>query len=137
MSPTTRFLCRFYGLFLMVAAAAMLAGPADMAVTVDLFVRDRAAMLLLGYICLAGGLATLLVHSGWRGGAAPVCVTLLGWMSLAKGLLTLFLPAPDMQAIAFAVTSPGWYVFSGAVCLGLGAFLAYAGFRAASILPDK
>ena len=54
-------------------------------------------MLILGVITLAAGLAMVLAHNIWSGGALVVVVTLVGWMALIKSLSFLFLP-PEVEA---------------------------------------
>jgi hypothetical protein len=49
----------------------------------------RRCSIVLGVILIFGGLAMVLVHNIWRGGAAPVIVTMIGWLTLAKGLLLI------------------------------------------------
>jgi uncharacterized membrane protein YfcA len=137
MRATTRFLSKFFGLFLIIVALSMLTDPAGMAQTVEAFVHDRAAMLLLGMLCVGGGLATILVHPFWSGGAAPFCVTLLGWMTLAKGVISLCVPSTGMIALAGMIVSTDWYLASGSLTLGLGVFLTYAGFRAPANLSGE
>ena len=137
MRPSTRFLSKLLGLYLLIVAAPMLLDAAGMAATVELFVHDRPAMLLLGLLCTGVGLALVLAHPFWSGGAATILVTLLGWMTLAKGVMSLALPPAAMATVAGAVIGPAWYHVSGAVVCILGAFLTYAGFRAPAIVPIK
>jgi hypothetical protein len=137
MRATTRFLSKFFGLFLTIVALSMLIDPSGMAQTVEAFVHDRAAMLLLGMVCVGGGLATILVHPFWSGGPAAVCVTLLGWMTLAKGVISLSVPSAGMIALAGRVVSTDWYIASGSLTLGLGVFLTYAGFHAPANLSGE
>ena len=53
-------------------------------------------LLFAGVFALIVGLAIVLGHNVWSGGAAPAIVTLVGWASLVKGLLILFLPGPGV-----------------------------------------
>ena len=39
------------------------------------------------------GLAMVLGHQVWSGGALPVVVTLIGWAALLKGIVLLLVPA--------------------------------------------
>lgn len=54
----------------------------------------------LGGVMLAAGLAMVLAHNIWSGGALVVVVTLVGWMTLIKSLGFLFLP-PEMEVRLF------------------------------------
>jgi len=90
-------------------------------------------MLILGVITLAAGLAMVLAHNVWSGGALVVIVTLVGWITLIKSLLFLFLPA-EMEAGFFMGQlhyQQLFYVY-GAFSLALGIYLTYGGFRSTS-----
>jgi hypothetical protein len=90
-------------------------------------------MLILGVITLAAGLAMVLAHNIWSGGTLAVVVTLVGWITLVKGLLFLFLP-PEMEA-GFFVGQLHYQQLSylyGAISLALGVYLTYGGFTARS-----
>src|SRR6266700_1557375 len=64
----------------------------SMVETVETLVHNRPELLILGMIALIGGLAMVLCHNVWSGGALPIIVTLFGWSILIRGLLLLFLP---------------------------------------------
>lgn len=134
MSAATRFLARVYGLFLLIAGLAMAIRASDVMAAAVALVHDPAATLVLALVCLGSGLAALVGHSVWSGGAVPVCVTLIGWLLTVRGAVLLFLPPGDLALLADAALSPGLIAWAGAICIGLGAFLAYAGFRARPIL---
>src|SRR5262249_23512736 len=55
-------------------------------------VHIRLVSVLAGTVAVLGGLAMVLAHSIWSGGVLPVVVTILGWTTLAAGLLLMFLP---------------------------------------------
>ncbi len=137
MRPETRFLSRLFGLFLVVVAAAMLLDEPGLGATVTLLVQDRSATLILGLVCLGAGLATVLAHQIWTGGAAAVCVTVLGWVLLLRGALLLFLPPKSLEWLVGMVIAPPWLYLAGAIALGFGGFLTYAGFRAPGILSPR
>jgi vacuolar-type H+-ATPase subunit I/STV1 len=85
-------------------------------------------MLLIGVITLAAGLAMVLAHNIWSGGAVPVLVTLVGWITLVKGLLFLFLPPEAMaglyESLHYQQLFPAW----AAIAILIGAYLTYGGF---------
>jgi hypothetical protein len=45
--------------------------------------------LILGIITLAAGLAMVLAHNIWSGGALVVVITLVGWMALHQESILL------------------------------------------------
>ena len=82
MSATTIFLGRLLGLYLVAISAGMLA-PRRTLATLDEMARSGPWMLFSGMVATAAGLAVVLGHNVWSGGALPVVVvTLMGWASL-------------------------------------------------------
>ncbi|MGO9413211.1 MAG: hypothetical protein ACLQCB_20990, partial [Spirochaetia bacterium] len=65
------------------------------------------------------------------GGALPVVITILGWLTLVKGLMFLLLfscGAAEFYLGTFHY-SQLFYLYM-AICLALGAYLTWGGFRA-------
>ena len=80
---------------------------------------------------VTAGLAIVLTHNVWSGGALPILVTLLGWGSLLKGIFSLLLP-PVLESRVFIVglRYEQHPILFAAVGLLLGAYLTYSGFHA-------
>jgi hypothetical protein len=88
--------------------------------------NNFAALFTIGLIAIVAGLAIILGHNMWSGGALPVIVTLIGWGSLIKGMLSLFLP---QTTLAGWLGGPGYeqmYYLSPAISLALGLYLVCA-----------
>ncbi len=100
MSPRTLFLSKLIGLYCILVALSMITRRQATLESVTALLQNPSMMLILGVITLAAGLAMVLAHNIWSGGALVVVVTLVGWITLIKSLLFLFLP-PDMQARLF------------------------------------
>jgi len=128
MSRLTVFLARAIGLFTVVLVVALLVRGSAI---IQASVADGPVMLVYATISLAMGIAMALGHNVWTGGALPVVVTLIGWLSLAKGVLLLFL-APDAGSQMFAQTryAEHYYLYL-APTLVIGLYLTWAGFTAA------
>jgi hypothetical protein len=60
--------------------------------TVNEWMRNAPLMLLTSAVTLTLGLAMVIGHNVWSGGALPVTVTVVGWLTLFKGLAFLLLP---------------------------------------------
>jgi hypothetical protein len=127
--PPTKFLSRLIGLYCIAISLSMLVHKQATVETLNAFIHDRPAMFLAGVAAFAAGLAMVLRHNVWSGGAAPVIVTLAGWVSLIKGVTLLFLP-PLAQARfydAFGIDRY-FYLYMGFTLLA-GAWLTWSGFR--------
>ena len=68
--------------------------------SVTALLHNRLLTLIFGVVTLAGGIAMILAHKIWSGNRVAVAVTLIGWVSLIKGLLFLLLP-PEVEADFF------------------------------------
>jgi uncharacterized membrane protein HdeD (DUF308 family) len=121
MSLTTVFLGRLLGLYLIAIAVAMLASRRRALATLDEMARSGPWMLFSGMVAMAAGLAIVLGHNVWTGGALAVVVTLFGWAALLKGVSLLLVP-PEQMAAAYKGLGfeRFFYVWIGAVLvLGL------------------
>src|ERR1700730_5574989 len=133
MLPRTIFLSRLIGLYCILIALSMITRKQATVETVTALVQNPSMTLILGVITLAAGVAFVLAHNVWAGGAPVVVVTLIGWMALIKSIFFLFLP-PEMEAGLFLRQihyQQLFYVYS-AISLVLGVYLTYGGFRSRS-----
>jgi hypothetical protein len=89
MSAITIFLGRLLGLYLVAISGGMLANRRRTLATLDEMARSGPWMLFSGMVATTGGLAVVLGHQVWSGGALPVVVTLVGWAALLKGVTLL------------------------------------------------
>jgi hypothetical protein len=108
----------------------MIRKPTIMPAIVGLL-HDSPLMFIFGLVMLAAGLAMVLAHNVWSG-ASAVIVTLVGWASLIKGLLLLFL-TPEAEAnlvLRNLRYQDLFYVYAGS-SLVIGLYLTYAGFKTA------
>jgi len=133
MSPRTVFLSRLIGLYCVLCAVAMMIHKPTFVETVTALLHNAPVMFILGVFTLVAGLAMVLLHNIWSGGPAPVIVTLIGWITLAKGLLFLFLPSETeadffLQGLHYQQL---FYVYAG-ISLVIGVYLTYCGFKASS-----
>ena len=132
MSPRTLFLGRLLGLYCILISLAMFTHKQATVEAVAALVRNPPVLFVAGVIATAAGLALILGHNVWSGGALPVVVTLVGWVALTKGLLILFL-SPEAAAGFFLGRlrfEEFYYGYTSATLL-LGVYLTY-GARMAS-----
>jgi len=129
MSRLTVFLARFIGLFTVLLIVALLVGGSAM---VEAAVADGPVMLVYAIISLAVGLAMILGHNVWSGGALPVVVTLVGWLIFAKGLMLLFITPEALKQVFDHMQYGEHYYLYLAPSLAIGLYLTWAGFTAPS-----
>jgi len=133
MSSRTIFLSRLIGLYCIVIALSMMTRRQASVETVTALLQNSSMMLIVGIITLAAGLAVVLAHNIWSGGALVVVVTLVGWMTLIKSLSFLFL-SPEVEAGLFLrqLHYQEFFYLYGAISLALGVYLTYGGFKSIS-----
>ena len=128
MSARTVFLARLFGLYCLIVAAAMLPQAEAFAPIVHAFVADAPLVLIAGVFTLFGGLALVLLHNYWSGGALTVIITLIGWLTLIKAVVLVVLPSSKLVAL-YSGVSPTHILISGSLTLLLGIYLTVSGFR--------
>jgi len=130
MSTRTIFLARLIGLFAILLSLSEFLHKQATVETAAALVRDRPLLFILAMLGLLAGLAIVLAHNVWSGGALPIVVTLFGWILLIRGALLLFL-SPEAVAglIDFFHFEQLFYLYAG-ITLVLGLYLTYAGFKA-------
>lgn len=133
MSPRTVYLSRLIGLYCILAALSMITRKQSIVETVTALLHDASLMFLLGVVTLVAGLAMVLARNDWTGGGQAVIVTLVGWITLVKGVLFLFLP-PEAEAELFLTKlhyEKLFYLYTG-ISLVIGIYLTYGGFASRS-----
>jgi hypothetical protein len=128
MSARTIFLSRLLGLYSLLVAVALASHKEASVEAVTALVHHPPSAMIAAMIASGVGLAMVLGHNVWSGGAQPVVVTVIGWYSLLKGLILFFLsPAALVSYFEGAHYSQLFYLYMGIAFL-LGAYLTYAGF---------
>jgi len=127
MSRSTVFLARSIGLFtIFTVLGILIRGNAIIQATA----ADGPIMFSWALISLAVGVAMMVGHNFWSGGALPVTVTVVGWLSFAKGLALLLLtPEALTGALAWMHYGEHTYLYL-APALVIGLYLTWAGFTA-------
>jgi hypothetical protein len=97
MAARTIYLSRLIGLFTLIVTLSMLVDRPQALETIRTVVQNRPALIILGVLGTAAGLAIVLGHQVWSGGALPVLVTVLGWVFLIRGAVLLYL-SPEATA---------------------------------------
>jgi len=129
MSSRTVFLGRLIGLYCVVVSLAMLIRKQATVEVLTAMLHNAQLLLSLGVITVIAGLAMVLSHNLWSGGAVTVMVTLVGWIALIKGALLLFL-SPETESSLFLNTlhlEQFFNVYLGSMLL-LGIYLTYAAY---------
>jgi len=132
MSKLTVYLARFIGLFaLLVGVGCLVRGNA----VIESTVANGPVMLVYALVSLATGLAIILGHNIWSGGLLPVVVTVVGWLTLLKGVVLFFATPEDLTQTLAWMRYGEHYSLYVAPSLIIGLYLTWAGFTAPSAGP--
>jgi len=130
MAKSTVFLSRLLGLYCLIIACAMLAHRQFTLEAIGALLHDPPLLYVLGVLLLFAGLAMILVHNSWSGGAVPVIVTLTGWLTLLKGVVFVGLaPVSATDFYLLELRYEQLYYFYAVLALAVGAYLTYHGFK--------
>jgi hypothetical protein len=86
MSHLTIFLGKLIGLYCIIVALGLMANKQRSVETVAALIRNAPLLLFVEVVALIAGLAMVLGHNVWSGGALPVIVTLIGWLVAIRGV---------------------------------------------------
>lgn len=129
MSSRTVFLSKLFGLYLIAISVVMFAHPQATVDIMKTIIQNRPLVFIAGIIGVTAGIAIVLGHNVWSGGALPIIVTLFGWISLLKGMLLLLLsPATEFQVFIVGLHYEEHPNLYAAFALLLGVYMTYAGF---------
>ena len=124
----TAFLARFLGLFLVIESLSMLAQKQAMVDITTSLIQDHPLLFILKILGVLGGLAMVLGHTVWSGGLLPVIVTLIGWATLVRSVVLLFLSPEAVVSFIRAIRYEQNYYLLAGISLFIGGYLTYAGF---------
>jgi len=130
MSPLTIFLAKLLGLYCIIAALAMMTRKQSTVATLKALIANPPLLLLVEVLGLAGGLAMIIGHNIWSGGALPIVVTLVGWLMAIRGAGLLALSTNATMKLFEALRYEQLFYFYMGATLLLGLYLTYAGFTA-------
>jgi hypothetical protein len=124
----THFLAQLLGLYCVIISVVMLARKQAIMEMVPTLIENRPLLFIVEILGVIGGLAMVLGHNVWSGGFLAFIITLIGWATLVRSTVLLFL---SPQAIARFIKAiryeQNYYVFA-TITLLLGLYLTSAGF---------
>jgi hypothetical protein len=130
VSSLTIFLAKFLGLYCIVVALVMMLRKQPTIAAIKALLRDPPLLLLAEVLTLAAGIAMIVGHNIWSGGALPVVITLFGWLLTIRGAGLLALSPTAVGRLVDALHYEDlFYLYMGAT-LVLGLYLTYAGYSA-------
>jgi hypothetical protein len=123
----THFLARLLGIYCLVISIMMLSRRQAMLAIVTSCIQNRALLFLVEILALAAGLAIVLGHNIWSSGLLSMIVTLIGWLTLVRSIILLFLSPEAVGRFIKAIQyEQNYYLFTAIPSL-IGLYLTVAG----------
>jgi len=124
---TSYFLAQLIGPLLIVMGLTLLIDRAGMRTMAREFLSSRALIYLAGILAFVPGLAVVLGHNLWVADWRLI-ITLLGWLSLAAGVMRLTMTGTLERLAPTLLDSDAPLIVFGAVFALLGLVLGFVGY---------
>ena len=131
LPPYTAFIAKLVGIYITVISVVLMSGKGSSIEMMRSMAGNPELLFVLGTLGMTAGLAIILAHNVWSGGALPVMVTLVGWTAALKGITLMVLAVIGRGSAILDALQYGrlFYLYMGFAVL-LGLYLAISGFRA-------
>ncbi len=138
MTRRTLFLARLIGLDCILIALTLSAHKQESLMAFDAVAHSQDILLVTGIIALAAGLAMVIGHNVWSGGAPTVLVTLVGWILFVRAVVILLLPADVLGFLFDMIRVDRYFYVYMAITAAIGIYLTWASSRATQVAaPDS
>lgn len=123
------FIARLLGPVFLLLGIAMLVKPVRFRAIIEDFLDSPAMIYLAAFFGLIGGIALVLTHNLWVADWR-VILTLIGWITIVRALVTIFAPEFLVNAASRLSTNRPWLLAIEAVNIALGLVITYFGYFA-------
>jgi hypothetical protein len=123
---TSKFLAKVIGLYLMISGLWLVVQRSGLEGILQDFTQSPALVAFAGRVALLIGLLLVASHNRWRADWT-VLITVVGWLVVLSGLVSLFLPDTVAQMGQTMTLGAGFFLVYGIVGIAIGGFLAYKG----------
>jgi hypothetical protein len=130
MTPLTLYLGKFIGLGLLAMCLSLALRPKASLATISAMMNQTGLLFVTGIFTMTAGLALVLGHNLWSGPPLVFAVTIVGWVTLLKGLAIVAVPPAQLAVFYRILNYPQTLrlvMFVGAI---VGAWMAWAAFTA-------
>ncbi|MGA7328687.1 MAG: hypothetical protein WBX25_30425 [Rhodomicrobium sp.] len=123
------FIAKLLSPFFIAAGIAFLVKRTMFRGIVHEFIASEALLYLAGILGLLSGLALTLTHNVWTPDWQLI-ITLIGWVTIARALITIFQPRWIVYAGEQVLKHRGYLIGAAIANLIIGAALSYFGYLA-------
>jgi hypothetical protein len=127
MDPLTLLLGQVFGIYFALTGLSMLIYFRELKEAVEEFAMSKMLFYLTGHFLFVIGLLVVLLHTSFDGILA-IMVTILGYLTLLKGVLILLLPHSWVGSLTLFFNKTGWYITTGILSIAVGGSLIFITF---------
>lgn len=121
---TSILLARFWGMYIVIFGAMLLARP-SLKEQLFAFAKRKEAVMGFGFIAFTMGLVNIVLHNVWAWDYRLI-ITLFGWIALFRGISRMAYPELSINTIP--KINNGIYSLLMMILIGLGAYLLWIGW---------
>jgi len=129
MSSASIFLAQLLGPMFVVLGVALLSKRQMFQTILQGFIGSATLLYLAGFFGLLAGIALVLTHNIWVADWR-VIITLIGWVTLVRALISIFQPQWIVAAGTAVLKQHGVFVGAAVLNLIIGLILSYFGYAA-------
>jgi hypothetical protein len=118
---------KILGPFALFSGAALFSQTGRMIGVIDSIMVDDGLLMSLAFLSLISGSMILALASSWRT-FTEILITLIGWLSLIRGIVIIFAPALVHAAAIWLTSNPVVMSIAGGIFALLGLWLCFQGF---------
>ncbi len=126
-TATTRFCARIVGPLLLIIGAVVIARWNDMLLLIPAILQDGPLTFITGIFTLICGIVLIAAHHHWNS-AAAFAISLLGALTIVRGVTLLFAPSLLTGLVHQALNLGPGAIIAGIVALLIGAWLTFVGW---------
>ena len=124
---TSLFLAKFFGIYLTVVGIAFMFNRKTYSQIIKNEISNHALFFYGGFIALMMGIFLVMIHNVWSNDWRVV-VTILAWITLAKGLFRTLLPNVSSNLALKIISSPKVLAWASLIITVVGLYLLKVGF---------
>jgi len=125
---TETHLLQLIGLLVVASGLGFLFSKAHVAAMLEDFADHPAHTFTLSILAALGGFLVITFHSNWDGAWTSVLITVIGWIMLVKGLVSL-VAAPMMIGVFNWINRHAWlFTVCALLAIAVGGLMTATGF---------
>ena len=128
---TSIYLAKLIGPIIAVAGLGFLLNREAFVRFVGEFINNTGFIMMSGFPALLAGLAIVNAHNVWVVDW-PVAITLLGWAAAICGIMRITVPGAVASVATTMLGAKTFILVEAIILIGLGGWLSYVGYIAAS-----